>query len=119
MFGQGISWGLLGPLIVCLGSTFNAPFVTLVARLCQRLVLKEGPEKHYPHSTWNARTDQQGFLTHLVPSGERNNVAGICSQEWRESVASSREKEGFEMRLRETRSHRPRHTGMGFHAKKL
>lgn len=45
-FRQGVSWGLLGLLIVCLSSAFNAPFVTLGARLCQWLVLQQGPEKH-------------------------------------------------------------------------
>lgn len=40
-----------------------------------------------PHRTWNARTDQQGFLTHLVPTGESNDVANICSEELQESVA--------------------------------
>lgn len=80
-------------------------------------MLQQGPEKHHPHSTWDARTGQQGFLTHSVPTGESNDVADTGSQEQRESVASSREKEGLEVRLRETC--RPRHTGMGFHAKKL
>lgn len=61
----------------------------------------------------------KGFLTHLVPAEESNDVADVCSQEQQESVASSREKEGWEGRLRDTRSHRPRRMGMGFHAKKL
>lgn len=78
---------------------------------------REAPVR--PHSSWGARTDQQGFSTHLVPTGESNDVADICSQEQQESVASSREKEGLEVRLRETRSRGSRHTAMGFHAKKL
>lgn len=77
-------------------------------------MLQQGPEPRHPHST---RTDQWGFLTHLVPSGEISDAADICSQEWWESVASGREKEGLEVRWEETR--RPRHTGMGFQARKL
>lgn len=64
-FWQGVSWGLLGLLIVCLSSAFNALFVALGARLCQRLVPQQGLEKDHPHSTWDARRDQQGLLDPL------------------------------------------------------
>lgn len=43
----------------------------------------------------------------------------ICSQEQQEPVASIGKEEGLEIRVRETGSHRPRHPGMAFHAKKF